>query len=745
MRIVIDLQGAQTESSNRGIGRYSQAIAQAIVRQQREHDVVLALNGLFPDSIEPIRAAFDDLLPQENIRVFDVPGPVRADDPYDAVWRGKAELIREAFLAELKPDVVLLTSLFEGFVDDAVTSIGRLAPGGWQTATILHDLIPLVMPRDVFANSAHQAWYEEKIEDLRRADLFLANSDHTRREGIGLLNLEARRVTNISAAAEKRFRRLDLSASARHAFLASCGIARPFVFYAGGFDRRKNVERAIRAFGLLPAELRHQYQFVFAGGMPELDNVRLQSIIRQAGLKRDACVFTGHVDDDTLINLYNLCTVFIFPSLQEGFGLPVLEAMACGAPTIASNASSVPEVVGLAEALFDPDSEVDISRLLGRALADEAFRARLREHGMARAQEFSWDKTGRRALDAIERATTEGRSIPAASLNSRRRLAFVSPLPPERTGIADYSAELLPALARHYDIVLIVDQKRVDTATIGMEFPVHNPGWLRANLRTVQRVIYQMGNSLAHDYVHGLMAEIPGTVVLHDFFLGGLFSWLEDVDVSCRAWTWALYLSHGYTSVRERFSDAQAAKSKYPVNLGIVQAAQGVIVHSEHARMLGREWLGCGFADKWKVIRHLRAPTDPWPRATARESLRLPQDAFILCSFGLLDPVKLNHRLIEAFAASPLVRDDKCYLIFVGENHGGDYGVRLLELIHAHRLSNRIRITGWADRSRFDQYLGAADLAIQLRAGSRGETSGTVLDCLKCRTAGHRQCSRQRG
>ena len=111
MRIVIDLQGAQTESSKRGIGRYSLAIAQAIARHRGEHDVVLGLNGLFPDTIERIRAAFNDLLPQDKIRIFHVPGPVRSCIPKNSARRRRAEMIREAFLADLNPDVVLLTSL----------------------------------------------------------------------------------------------------------------------------------------------------------------------------------------------------------------------------------------------------------------------------------------------------------------------------------------------------------------------------------------------------------------------------------------------------------------------------------------------------------------------------------------------------------------------------------------------------------------------------------------------------------
>src|SRR5882672_1579901 len=140
MRIVIDMQGAQNESRFRGIGRYTMSFSQAIARLRGEHEIILALSGLFPDTIEPIRAAFDGLLPQENIRVWNAPGPV--DYISAPKWRRDiAKHIREYFLAHLEPDVVLVTSLFEGLVDNAVTSV-RWTSCNTPTAVILYDLIP---------------------------------------------------------------------------------------------------------------------------------------------------------------------------------------------------------------------------------------------------------------------------------------------------------------------------------------------------------------------------------------------------------------------------------------------------------------------------------------------------------------------------------------------------------------------------------------------------------------------------
>jgi O-antigen biosynthesis alpha-1,2-mannosyltransferase len=113
MRIVLDLQGAQSDSRFRGIGRYSLALAEAIAREPGEHDVWVALSGRFPDSIEPLRATFANLIAPEHIRVFELPGPVAEYEPSNA-WRMQAaELLRENFLADLRPDMVHVSTLLE--------------------------------------------------------------------------------------------------------------------------------------------------------------------------------------------------------------------------------------------------------------------------------------------------------------------------------------------------------------------------------------------------------------------------------------------------------------------------------------------------------------------------------------------------------------------------------------------------------------------------------------------------------
>lgn len=403
MRIVIDMQGAQTESRFRGIGRYTRAIAQAIVRNRQEHEVVLALNGLFPDSVEPIRAAFDGLLPQEDIRVWYAPGPLRESESGNEWRREVAEQIRESFLASLRPDIVLVSSLFEGFIDDAVTSVGVFTEQ-IPTAVILYDLIPLLNP-DAYLNPnpGYAKYYHRKIGHLKCANLWLAISESAAREGCDVMGLDDDKVVNISTACDPVFRPMAISEKERRDFLRRLCIAQPFVLYSGGADIRKNLPRMIQAFAQLPASLRNTHQLLLAGKMPDGARAELQRLANSSGLHKKQLLFSGYVSDEDLARLYNLCTAFVFPSLHEGFGLPALEAMSCGAAVIGASASSIPEVIGRPDALFDPNHAAAITQKMEQVLGDATFRAELAAHGLVQARKFSWDESARRAILALEK------------------------------------------------------------------------------------------------------------------------------------------------------------------------------------------------------------------------------------------------------------------------------------------------------------------------------------------------------
>lgn len=733
MRIVIDLQGAQAENRHRGIGRYALSIAQAIVRNRSDHEVMLVLNGGFADTIQPLRAAFEGMLPQDNIHVWQAPGPLSHIDSANAWRRRSAELVREAFIARLDPSIVLVTSLFEGLVDDAVTSVGTLSRTV-PTVAILYDLIPLIRRSPYLDNPVVATWYENKLDHLRRCDLLLAISGSSRNEGINHLGFARSSIINISTAVDDVFRVEPVAGSASAELRGRYGLKQDFVMYTGGIDYRKNIEGLIRAYAGLPAKLRQSHQLAIVCSVQPADRERLLGLAKTHGLARDELVLTGFVSEQDLVALYNSCKAFVFPSLHEGFGLPALEAMACGRAVIAANTSSLPEVVGCAEALFDPFDDHSIRDKLEQVLTDEAFRRKLERHSLEQAQLFSWEASALSAIAAMEAYFAQHLDERSAKLLKRPRLAFVSPLPSERSGISDYSAELLPELSRHYSIEVVVAQESITTPWIVANCPIRSVDWFRRHGREFDRVIYHFGNSSFHEHMFSLLEQIPGVVVLHDFFVSGIVAHMECHSGVASFWCQALYTGHGYAAVRQRFhaEDTADVVWAYPCNYDVLRNAQGIIVHSNDACRLSQRWYGHQVGGEWSCIPLLRTPyfATPHSRELARSVLGLGEDEFVVCSFGLLGPSKLNHRLLNAWFGSALAGNRQCVLVFVGELANGTYSEEIRRLIKKHDAHGRIRITGWADSEVFEQYLAAADVGVQLRTLSRGETSAAVLDCM---------------
>ncbi|WLI88270.1 glycosyltransferase [Massilia sp. R2A-15] len=723
MRIVIDLQGAQSASRLRGIGRYSLALAQAIARNAGEHDIWLVMNGGF-DGLAALQRAFEGLVPRERMRVFDVPLPVAELAADNSVRSRSAELLRESFIARLQPDAVLVTSLFEGYVDDAVTSVGEFTEGA-GTAVVLYDLIPFLNPDAYLGTATQEQYYARKIASLRRAGLLLAISNHARDEAVQALGLDPASVVAILTAADAAF---QPGPHASESLRRTLGITREIVMYApGGTDARKNIEGLISAFGLLPAALRQSHQLLIASGIDAARQRDLRAHAARSGLAAGDLILTGHVGDATLIDLYRTAALFVFPSLHEGFGLPALEAMACGAPVIGADNSSIPEVIGCAEALFDASSPAAIAASIARVLQDPDLRERLRAHGRVQSRRFSWDATAQRSLRALE--AHHARAPAAHGAAARRRLAFVSPLPPQRSGIADYAVQLLPELLAHFEIDLVVQQDEVSLPAALAALPRHSAEWFLHNAHLFDQILYQFGNSPFHGYMFPLLEAHPGVVVLHDFFLSRVLAYEQVSSALPGAWTEALYHSHGYPALRAATSaDLEQAQDSYPCNLAVLDNATEVIVHSAHARELAEEWYGAGATGNWHVAPLPRSAPAQTDRAAARAALGIRQDAFVVCSFGFIAPTKLTARLVEAWIASSLHADPACELVLVGANHGGAYGAGIADAIRA--AGPRIRIAGWTDDADYHRYLQAADAGVQLRTASRGETSAAVLDCM---------------
>ena len=401
MRILLDLQACQSGSRLGGIGRYSLALAKGIVAAAGRHDVYVMLNGMLPLHECELRLDFAGLLDPDRFVSFHGCPPVSAHIAEHHVGKHVSELLREDFLRRLAPDVIHVASLVEGWGDDVVTSLG---PPDLCTRTSVtwYDLIPYAQPEMYLRDAAVAAHYHSKIDEVKKAAQLLAISQFSCDEAVELLGFPRDQVINIRAGVDSRFHPKRIPDAEVNDLRNLLGIRKPFLMYAGSFDVRKNQPALIQAFAKLPAELRDQYQLVIAGnGWPGIYD-QLRGVARRSGLDKDSVIFTGRVDDDQLLALYNLCHLFVFPSLCEGFGLPALEAMACGAATIGSDCTSIPEVIGRADALFDPTSIDSIAHKLCQVLSDASFRRELSRHGLERAKLFTWENAAGKALEGFE-------------------------------------------------------------------------------------------------------------------------------------------------------------------------------------------------------------------------------------------------------------------------------------------------------------------------------------------------------
>lgn len=535
MRILIDLQGAQSESRYRGIGRYSLSLALAVAKHAREHDVHILLNGAFADTISPIREAFDGVLCRDRIHVWYAPLPLCGKDQNaDAQERGRwAEIIREAAISSLVPDVVHVSSIFDGYVDSTVVSVGALCDA--PTVVTLYDLIPL-MNREHYLDPApdYKKFYEQRLQSLRCADALVAISASAADEAVNILGFDAGRVFNISGACDDVFRPLPDGLSELADVKAKFGLDRDFVLYTGGSDERKNLPRLVEAYAGLPAELRSRYRLVMAGRMHQPHVDELRQLAEKFGMAADELVFLGYVSDSELVALYNLCRLFVFPSWHEGFGLPVLEAMSCGAAVLASDASSIREVATFKDALFDPMDVESIKASLARFIDDSEGLKELRDYSLSRAGAFSWEKVANRLIDAFESVGGRNDSQSLDVVERAVALLAQNSLPPMSVvALADaldrsVAAELPQILIDVSDLAAHDHKTGIQrvTRSIVAEWIAHPPAGYRVQLVRIDRENrrYICANEFAARFRVGdsddVIADSPLVCHAGDVFLG---------------------------------------------------------------------------------------------------------------------------------------------------------------------------------------------------------------------------------
>jgi len=343
---------------NVGIGRYARELIEALGRVDQTNQYHI----LLPQAEHPFTAR-----PNMRYRVVRFP------------------LFRRRFWEQVAPLLVGSYDVLHFPYDSCVA---------WKRGkfvTTIHDVKPLLFPElraRPNLNSRIEDWLVG--DRWQKIDQVITVSEHSRRDVLAHVPLRPDQVSVTPLGLD-----VECFRPAEHR-----QEGRPYVFCVAGSDPTKNVTVLIDAFAKLPDTLRSRFDLVLAGDVCKRADIR--AAVEQHGLGAHTRL-VGLISDRELVAYYQQATVFVFPSLYEGFGLPVLEAMGCGCPVICSNVSSLPEVAGDAAVLVDPHRPEQLAEELARVLDSAALQSTMRARGLARAQEFVWDRTARQTIAVYER------------------------------------------------------------------------------------------------------------------------------------------------------------------------------------------------------------------------------------------------------------------------------------------------------------------------------------------------------
>lgn len=253
----------------------------------------------------------------------------------------------------------------------------------------IHDLIPFVLPQ-----TCSRAYLEIALREIPRvadvADYIIAVSFNTKKDLVRILGVPDEKVAVIYEAAEPLYE--PMCREQAHAHVEKqWGITTPYILNVGGFSRRKNLVGLVRAFHRVISKLPDDCQLVLVGGAGGGSYEEIKNLIEKWGLEGRVRL-PGFVPMESMPHLYSGAELFVYPSLYEGFGLPPLEAMACGTPVVAACSSSIPEIVGDGGLLYDPYDEASLSEAMLQAMQDDELREQLVQRGHKRKAQFSWIK-----------------------------------------------------------------------------------------------------------------------------------------------------------------------------------------------------------------------------------------------------------------------------------------------------------------------------------------------------------------
>jgi glycosyltransferase involved in cell wall biosynthesis len=363
MRIAIDARGANWYSGT-GIGTYTSQIIKYMLQNDKKNSYLLYWWG----------ANYKNLY-QENVSI-------------SIASKKHRKYFEEYYFPEsLKNNSIDIYHVPQN-------GIGLPSKKSCIYISTIHDLIPYVMPETV-GKGYLKRFISAMPQIVQNSNTIITVSEFSKKDIIRIFNVEEDKIKVTPLAAENYFNPMDKD-KAKFFLKNKYNISSDFILYVGGFSPRKNVRSILLAFSRIYKNLSKEYKVLILGSAND-DHSYLISLCDTLNII-DNVIFTGYVPYEDLPFFYNSCSVFVYPSLYEGFGLPPLEAMSCSVPVITSNLSSIPEVVGDAALLINPFDTEELKSAMETVLEDPVISKKLSEAGYARSKLYSWKKTAEETL-----------------------------------------------------------------------------------------------------------------------------------------------------------------------------------------------------------------------------------------------------------------------------------------------------------------------------------------------------------
>jgi glycosyltransferase involved in cell wall biosynthesis len=714
-RLVLDIQTLQNPFfGERGIPRYTAELSRAVLAAGAPvAALVLNPNMAYPQRLHPELAASGKLRwnSARTFRQVAGEGPVayHVMSPFEAPRPVQAVL----------PPFAL---------DEGVA----------QVFTV-HDMIPALF--EVFAKGSDlDRMYRGRLDLIRRSDLVMTLSESTRNDALRLLDLDPAKVAMIGAGASEFFRPPLPGESPSLALAAHLPeLTRPYVLAVTGIfglDKRKNTDVLLAAYAALPDDVRRAHQLAVTCKVSDADRAYWTDLAAGLGLRPGELVLTGFVPDAVLRALYQQASLFVYPSMYEGFGLPALEAARCGCPTITSNSSSMPEILEFPPATFDPTDASALGALMETSLTDGAFGGELRAAARRASDTHTWPRVAERAIDAYRRLEPP----PARRARARRlRVALVGPLPPVPSGAGDYNRAVAGALGRLCDLDVFAEPGALQPGRPGRGYRNFHGGAFGSVLSpsSYDAVVYSIGNSPQHLLSYELAIRHPGIVWFHDVSLARLhieyalarMPWDEARDF-VRSTTVHLYKERSALQVVEGDDWADyAAWEAAGIRLTAELSARslGCIVGSEVARSIVELDLGPFTAPPPSWVVPVAPGERPPPGFDGPPAYDGPP---LVVALGNAAPWTRADILLEAVAALNRLRPVR--LTFVGHADPG-LAESLGKRARALGLDDKVQITGRLERKDYLGWAERAVCAVQLRADGLVSGSLALADALAAR------------